>query len=99
MAKPGLARRALAEAFATFALVSAGCGAIIADAERDQALGTVGIGAVFGLVILAMVYATGSSVRSSVRSFCGSPGRERRQISGRPCRPSERDRRSSTRAQ
>jgi MIP family channel proteins len=59
LAKPGLARRALAEAFATFALVFAGCGAIIADAERDQALGTVGIGAVFGLVILAMVYATG----------------------------------------
>ena len=53
MAKPGLARRALAEAFATFALVFAGCGAIIAAAERDQALGTVGIGAVFGLVILA----------------------------------------------
>jgi hypothetical protein len=59
LAKPGLARRALAEAFATFALVFAGCGAIIAAAERDQALGTVGIGAVFGLVILAMVYATG----------------------------------------
>jgi MIP family channel proteins len=59
LARPGLARRALAEAFATFALVFAGCGAIVVDAERDQALGTVGIGAVFGLVILAMVYATG----------------------------------------
>ena len=59
MPRPGLARRALAEAFATFALVFAGCGAIVVDAERDQALGTVGIAAVFGLVILAMVYATG----------------------------------------
>jgi aquaporin NIP len=59
LTRPGLARRALAEGFATFALVFAGCGAIVVDAERDQALGTVGIGAVFGLVILAMVYATG----------------------------------------
>jgi aquaporin NIP len=59
LTRPGLARRALAEAFSTFALVFAGCGAIVVDAERDQALGTVGIGAVFGLVILAMVYATG----------------------------------------
>jgi len=57
--RPGLARRALAEAVATFALVFAGCGAIVVDAERGQALGAVGIGAVFGLVILAMVYATG----------------------------------------
>ena len=59
MPRPGLARRALAEGVATFALVFAGCGAIVVDSERDQALGTVGIGAVFGLVILAMVYATG----------------------------------------
>ena len=59
MPRPGLARRALAEAVATFALVFAGCGAIVVDAERGQALGAVGIGAVFGLVILAMVYATG----------------------------------------
>lgn len=59
MPRPGLARRALAEAVATFALVFAGCGAIVVNAERDQALGAVGIGAVFGLVILAMVYATG----------------------------------------
>ena len=59
MPRPGLARRTLAEAIATFALVLAGCGAIVVNAERGQALGTVGIAAVFGLVILAMVYATG----------------------------------------
>ncbi len=59
MPRPGLARRALAEGVATFALVFAGCGAIVANAERDQALGTVGIAAVFGLAILAMIYATG----------------------------------------
>ena len=59
MARPGLARRAFTEGVATFVLVFAGCGAIVANSERDQALGTVGIAAVFGLVILAMIYATG----------------------------------------
>jgi aquaporin NIP len=52
-------RRATAEAFATFALVFAGCGAIVADARYDGALGAVGVSLVFGLVIMAMVYATG----------------------------------------
>jgi aquaporin NIP len=52
-------RRAAAEAIAAFALVFAGCGAIIADARYDAALGTVGIALVFGLVIMVMVYATG----------------------------------------
>ena len=59
MTRPNLARRALAEAFAAFALVFAGCGAVIADNRYDSALGVVGIGLVFGLVIMAMVYATG----------------------------------------
>jgi MIP family channel proteins len=44
---------------AAFALVFAGCGAIVADARYDEALGTVGVGIVFGLVIMVMVYATG----------------------------------------
>ena len=52
-------RRAAAEGLAAFALVFAGCGAIVADARYDMALGTVGVGLVFGLVIMAMVYATG----------------------------------------
>jgi glycerol uptake facilitator-like aquaporin len=39
--------------------VFAGCGAIVTDAEYDGALGVVGIGLVFGLVIMVMVYATG----------------------------------------
>jgi aquaporin NIP len=54
-----LPRRAAAEGFAAFALVFAGCGAIVADTVHDGALGVVGIGLVFGLVIMAMVYATG----------------------------------------
>jgi aquaporin NIP len=57
--RPALARRAGAEAIATFALVFAGCGAIVADVEYEGALGVVGIALVFGLVIMVMVYATG----------------------------------------
>ena len=59
MARPDLARRALAEGLAAFALVFAGCGAIVADAEYGGALGTVGVALVFGLVIMVMIYAIG----------------------------------------
>ena len=54
-----LARRALAEAVGTFALVFVGCGAIVIDQERGGSLGETGIAAAFGLVIMAMIYATG----------------------------------------
>ena len=47
MIRPDLGRRALAEGLAAFALVFAGCGAIVADATRDGALGTLGVGLVF----------------------------------------------------
>jgi aquaporin NIP len=57
--RPDLLRRAAAEALGVFTLVFAGCGAIITEAERPGTLGTVGIGLVFGLVVMAMVYATG----------------------------------------
>ena len=59
MRRPHLVRRALAEGLAAFALVFAGCGAIVADTVYGGTLGTVGIALVFGLVIMAMVYATG----------------------------------------
>ena len=59
MPRPDLGRRALAEGIAAFALVFAGCGAIVADSSYDGALGLVGISLVFGLVIMVMVYATG----------------------------------------
>jgi aquaporin NIP len=52
-------RRAAAEGIAAFALVFAGCGAIIADARYGGTLGTVGVALAFGLVIMVMVYATG----------------------------------------
>jgi aquaporin NIP len=57
--RPDLARRAAAEGFGTFALVFAGCGAVVAEAEHPGSLGAVGIALVFGLVVMAMVYATG----------------------------------------
>src|ERR687892_1547720 len=57
-ARPDLARRAAAEGLAAFALVFAGCGEIVADAQ-GAGLGTTGVALTFGLVIMAMVYATG----------------------------------------
>jgi aquaporin NIP len=58
-ARPDLARRGLTEGLAAFALVFAGCGAIVADDVYSGQLGTVGIALAFGLVIMVMVYATG----------------------------------------
>jgi aquaporin NIP len=54
-----LARRCVAEGFATFALVFAGCGAVVVNSQRGGMLGQVGISAAFGLVIMVMIYATG----------------------------------------
>jgi MIP family channel proteins len=42
----------------TFALVFAGCGAIMVD-EKHGGLGHVGVAITFGLVIMAMIYAVG----------------------------------------
>jgi aquaporin NIP len=59
MERPDLLRRALAEGLAAFALVFAGCGAIVANTVHAGALGGIGVAATFGLVIMAMIYATG----------------------------------------
>jgi MIP family channel proteins len=48
----------LAEAIGTFALVFAGCGAIMVD-SKTSALGHVGVAISFGLVIMVMIYAVG----------------------------------------
>jgi aquaporin NIP len=53
-----LARVLVAEAIGTFALVFAGCGAIMVDAETHQ-LGHVGVAFSFGLVIMFGIYAVG----------------------------------------
>jgi aquaporin NIP len=57
--RPDVLRRACAEGIAAFALVFAGCGAIITDATHDGVLGATGVAAAFGLVIMVMIYATG----------------------------------------
>jgi MIP family channel proteins len=57
--RPNIARRAAAEGLAAFALVFAGCGAIVADGRSHGGIGVVGIALTFGLVIMVMVYATG----------------------------------------
>src|ERR1051326_7242743 len=55
---PGMARLLLAEVIGTFALVFAGCGAIMVD-TKTSALGHVGVAISFGLVIMVMIYAVG----------------------------------------
>ncbi|HET7428079.1 MAG TPA: MIP family channel protein [Gaiellales bacterium] len=57
MGRPIL-RCLLAEAIGTFALVFAGCGAIMVD-SKTSALGHVGVAISFGLVIMVMIYAVG----------------------------------------
>ncbi len=59
MERPNLARRALMEAIGTFALVTAGCGAIITNTTHAGSIGGVGVSLVFGLVIMVMIYAGG----------------------------------------
>ncbi len=51
-------RALVAEAIGTFALVFAGCGAIMVDAKTHQ-LGHIGVAFSFGLVIMVMIYAVG----------------------------------------
>jgi len=51
-------RSLVAEAIGTFALVFAGCGAIMVDAKTGQ-LGHLGVAFSFGLVIMVMIYAVG----------------------------------------
>jgi MIP family channel proteins len=50
----------MAEAIATFALVFTGCGAIIVNETFPGTLGHVGVSVVFGLVVMAMIYAVGN---------------------------------------
>jgi aquaporin NIP len=59
MERPNLFRRALMEAIGTFALVTAGCGAIIANTTHAGSIGGVGVCLAFGLVIMVMIYAGG----------------------------------------
>jgi aquaporin NIP len=51
--------RLFAEYIGAFALVFAGTGAIVIDAETGGGVGHIGIGLTFGLVIMVMIYAVG----------------------------------------
>jgi MIP family channel proteins len=57
-AAPPLVRALAAEAIGTFALVFAGCGAVMVDAKTHQ-LGHIGVAIAFGLVIMFGIYAVG----------------------------------------
>ncbi len=50
-----------AEIIGTFALVFAGCGAIVINDVSDGAITHVGIALTFGLVVMAMIYAIGDA--------------------------------------
>jgi MIP family channel proteins len=52
-------QRYLAEVIAAFGLVFAGCGAIVIDSVSGGQVTHVGVAITFGLVIAAMIYATG----------------------------------------
>jgi aquaporin NIP len=53
-----LLRATTAEAIGTFALVFAGCGAVMVDVKTQQ-LGHLGVAITFGLVIMFGIYAVG----------------------------------------
>lgn len=53
------AQRVLAEAVGTFCLVFAGAGAVMVNTKSNGALTLVGVGIVFGLIIMTMIYAIG----------------------------------------
>lgn len=59
MRGPFLWKKVLAEAIGAFAIVFAGCGAIVVDTKRDGAISHVGVAIVFGLIVMTMIYAVG----------------------------------------
>lgn len=59
MAKPLLGNKLIAEAFGTFCLVFAGCGAIAVNEVTGGAIGHAGVALTWGLIVAAMIYAVG----------------------------------------
>jgi MIP family channel proteins len=59
LTRPRLLSACVAEGIGTFTLVFAGGGAIVIDSVSNGQITHVGVGLVFGLVVAAMIYATG----------------------------------------
>lgn len=53
-------KKYIAECIGTFALVFFGTGSVIVNQQTDGSLGLIGISAVFGIIIIAMIYIFGS---------------------------------------
>jgi len=56
---PAMLRRILAEFLGTFALIFAGTGAIVINAESGGAITHLGVALTFGLIVLVMIYSLG----------------------------------------
>ena len=81
-----LIRVLTAEAIGTFALVFAGCGAIMVDAKTHE-LGHVGVALSFGLVIMFGIYAVGHISGAHFNAAVTSRSRSRATSRGRAPRP------------
>lgn len=55
---PSLRQKVLAEIVATYVMVFAGCGAVMVNKSSGGQVGLVGIATTWGVVVMAMVYAT-----------------------------------------
>jgi aquaporin Z len=59
MSGPLLGNKLIAEAFGTFCLVFAGCGAMVVNEVAGGAIGHTGVALTWGLIVTAMIYAVG----------------------------------------
>src|SRR5215470_3516956 len=87
--RSAFARSLVAEAIGTFALVFAGCGAIMVDA-KTYALGHVGVAITFGLVIMFGIYAVGHISGAHFNPAGSDRGRRNRWTRRHVRRPDQR---------